>query len=68
MRKFNVILFPNPERKIVSFPVRADTLDIDNRGNVIFKNDGRIVGVVSNPAYQVVKEVVEVEQVIIKKE
>lgn len=60
MRKFNVVLFPNPEKKVMAFPVHADTIDVDHRGNVIFKVDGRIVGVVSNPAYQYIKETVEV--------
>lgn len=60
MRKFQVTLFPNPERKVLSFPVQADTIDVDPRGNVIFKIDGRTVGIVSNPAYQYVKEIKEV--------
>lgn len=65
-RKFQVMLFPNPERKVMTYTVQADTIDIDPRGNAIFKVDGRIVGIVSNPAYQVVKEVIEVN-VISKK-
>ena len=56
MRKFQVVLFPNPEKKIIVFNIQADTIDIDPRGNAIFKTDGRIVGIVSNPAYQYVKE------------
>jgi hypothetical protein len=59
-RKFKIMLFPNPERKVMAFEVKADTIDIDPRGNAIFKVDGRIVGIVSNPAYQFVKEIVEV--------
>jgi hypothetical protein len=60
MRKFQITLFPNPERKVITFPVQADTIDIDPRGNVMFKVDGRLVGVVSNPAYQVIKEIKEI--------
>ncbi len=65
-RKFSVVLFPNPEKKIMSFSISADTLDVDPRGNAIFKNDGRVMGIVSNPAYQVIRELVEIE--VIKKE
>jgi hypothetical protein len=65
-RKFSVVLFPNPEKKIMTFSVSADTLDVDPRGNAIFKDDGRITGIVSNPAYQVIRELVEIE--IIKKD
>jgi hypothetical protein len=65
-RKFSVMLFPNPEKKIMSFSVSADTIDIDPRGNAIFKIDGRVMGIVSNPAYQVIRELVEIE--IVKKE
>jgi hypothetical protein len=59
MRTFKVVLFPNPEKKVMTFPVMAETIDVDPRGNVIFKTDGRTVGVVSNPAYQYIKEVKE---------
>ena len=64
-RKFSIMLFPNPERKVLLFSILADTLDIDTRGNAVFKIDGRVMGIVSNPAYQIIKEVVEIE--IIKK-
>ena len=62
-RKFQVMLFPNPERKVLTYTVHADTVELDPRGNAIFKTDGRIVGIVSNPAYQVVKEIVEINVV-----
>lgn len=58
-RTFKVVLFPDPERKVMMYTLVADNLEIDPRGNAIFKTDGRVVGIVSNPAYQVVKEVVE---------
>jgi hypothetical protein len=65
MRNFTVMMFPNPERKVLKYTVNADYLEIDPRGNAVFKTDGRIVGIVSNPAYQIIKEIVEVE--IVKK-
>jgi hypothetical protein len=49
----------------LKYTVNADYLEIDPRGNAVFKTDGRIVGIVSNPAYQIIKEIVEVE--IVKK-
>ena len=67
-RKFNIVLFPNPERKVLNFNINADFIEVDQRGNVIFKNgDGKIVGVVSNPAYQIVKEVFMKEKVLLSK-
>ena len=60
MRKFQIVLFPNPERKTLTFPIAADVVEMDQRGNAIFKTDGRVVGIVSNPAYQYIKEIIEV--------
>ena len=57
MRKFQVVLFPNPEKKTIAFHILADTIDVDPRGNVIFKTGGGVVGVVSNPAYQYIREI-----------
>jgi len=67
MRNFKIRLFPDPEKKVLIYTVMADYVEIDPRGNAIFKTDGKIVGIVSNPAYQVIKEVVTVEKEIIKK-
>ena len=66
-RNFKVMLFPNPEKKVVSFPVQADYVEIDPRGNAIFKTAGVIVGIVSNAAYQFVKEMVVTEKTIVSK-
>jgi hypothetical protein len=69
MRNYKVRLYHNPEtKKTPEFLVQADTIDIDPRGNCVFKIDGRIVGVVSNPAYQFVKEIVVREKTIVTKE
>ena len=67
MRRFKIILFPDPEKKVVAFEVQADTVDVDPRGNAVFKTAGATVGVVSNAAYQVVKEIVTTEKTIVKK-
>lgn len=61
-RNYRVRLFPDPDRKIMAFDVNADTVEIDGRGNAVFKTDGRVVGLVSNPAYQYVREFVSIAE------
>ena len=67
MRNFKIVLFPNPEKRVITFSVLADLVELDPRGNAIFKTDGRVVGVVSNPAYQYIKEIIELEVNVISK-